>query len=184
MIDRLRKAVFLDRDGVLIESLARDSKPYAVDRFDDVRIMGGVHDACHRLSQKGYVLVMVTNQPDVARGKITKAFVDSVNSRLALELCLTAVQVCYHDDVDNCECRKPKPGMLLRAAQDLGIALESSFLVGDRWRDIDAGHAAGCKTIFIDHGYNETLRHHPSYIAPSLAAATDRIIQHDSNDGA
>jgi D-glycero-D-manno-heptose 1,7-bisphosphate phosphatase len=170
-----RRAVFLDRDGVLIEASKRDGSPYPVRTPDEVRLIDGVPEACAQLSALGFLLVMITNQPDVARGKVTRAFVDAVNSGLSRSLGLDAVRVCIHDDADDCDCRKPRPGMILDAAATLSIALHSSFFVGDRWRDIDAGHSAGCKTVLIDHGYDEPLRALPDHVAPSLLVAAEWI---------
>src|SRR5206468_2105253 len=123
--------------------------------------------------------VVVTNQPDVARGTQSRETVEEMNTRLRRELSLDDVFTCFHDDADSCECRKPKPGLLLRAAQQYGIDLGRSYLIGDRWRDIDAGAGAGCKTILIDHRYSER----ESVSAPDrrvdrLAQAVDWILNH------
>lgn len=163
--------MFLDRDGVLIEAQVRDNKPYAAESINDVRVIAGVREACAELKRLGFLLVLVTNQPDVARGRITREFVDEVNRRLLTELGLDAAQVCDHDDADDCACRKPKPGLMIEAAENLSIDLAASFVVGDRWRDIEAGRRAGCRTVFVDHGYDEKLSNPPDHTAPSLSAA-------------
>jgi D-glycero-D-manno-heptose 1,7-bisphosphate phosphatase len=151
----LKRAVFLDRDGVVIEAAVRDGKPYPPTNADSMRIPAGTRNVLARLKECGYLLVVVTNQPDVARGRQTREAVDEMNRRLQAELPLDDVLTCYHDDADDCECRKPQPGLIHRAAQRYGIDLSESYLIGDRWRDIDAGANAGCKTILIDHGYSE-----------------------------
>ncbi len=166
-----RRAIFLDRDGVLIETAVRNRRPYAVTAPQDVRIIDGVTEACRELSRLGFLLVLVTNQPDVARGKISRAFVDETNMALAETIGLDDVEVCDHDDVDDCDCRKPRPGLLMRAAEKLSVDLGSSILVGDRWRDVEAGRNAGCKTVFIDCGYDEKMPEAPDHIAKSLPEA-------------
>lgn len=148
-------AVFLDRDGVINAAIVRDGKPYPPASAAALEILPGVDAALAALRAAGYALVVVTNQPDVARGTQRRAEVDAIHARLSAALPLDAVYCCFHDDADRCACRKPAPGMLRDAARDLGLDLARSFMVGDRWRDIDAGAAAGCRTVFIDRGYAE-----------------------------
>ena len=155
-IDRqVKRAVFLDRDGVINASVVRDGKPYPPDSVDEMEILPGVAEALTALRVAGFDLIVVTNQPDVARGTQTRAAVDAIHAKLSAELPLDAIYACFHDDAEVCDCRKPKPGMLVNAARDRGIDLASSFMVGDRWRDTDAGLAAGARAIFIDRGYSE-----------------------------
>src|SRR6266850_5016022 len=116
---KLRRAVFLDRDGVITRSIVRDGRPYAPTRFEDLEILPGVADALARLRAAGFLNIVVTNQPDVANRKTPRAVVERMHARLVQELPIDAVKVCFHDDTDNCACRKPKPGMLLEAAQEL-----------------------------------------------------------------
>ena len=151
----VKRAVFLDRDGVINASVVRDGKPYPPDSVDEMEILPGVDEALTALRAAGFELIVVTNQPDVARGKQTRAAVDAIHAKLSAELPLDAIYACFHDDAEVCDCRKPKPGMLVNAARDRGIDLASSFMVGDRWRDTDAGLAAGARAIFIDRGYSE-----------------------------
>jgi D-glycero-D-manno-heptose 1,7-bisphosphate phosphatase len=151
----VRPAVFLDRDGVINAAVVRAGKPYPPARVEDVEILPGVEAALGELRRAGYVLVVVTNQPDVARGAQRRETVDAIHARLRAALPLDAVYCCFHDDADACACRKPAPGLVLDAARDLALDLAASFLVGDRWRDIEAGAAAGCRTVFIDRGYAE-----------------------------
>lgn len=150
-----RPAVFLDRDGVINAAVVRDGKPYPPVQVDAVEILPGVARALADLRAAGFALVVVTNQPDVARGKQTREAVEAIHARLRAELPLDAIYACYHDDADQCACRKPAPGLLLDAARDLGLDLGASFMVGDRWRDTEAGAAAGCRTVFINHRYAE-----------------------------
>jgi D-glycero-D-manno-heptose 1,7-bisphosphate phosphatase len=150
-----RRAVFLDRDGVLNAAIVRGGVPHPPGDEDEVEVLPGVEDACRRLRAAGFELVVVTNQPDIARGTQTPEAVQRINDALFAALPLDAVVVCPHDDADGCACRKPKPGMLVDAAKRRGIDLAASFMVGDRWRDVEAGVRAGCRTIFLDRGYDE-----------------------------
>jgi D-glycero-D-manno-heptose 1,7-bisphosphate phosphatase len=150
-----RRAVFLDRDGVLNAAVVREGVPHPPGDVDEVDVLPGVKEACNRLRTAGFELVVVTNQPDIARGTQTPEAVRRINDALLITLPLDEVVVCPHDDVDGCACRKPKPGMLVDAAQRRGIDLNASFMVGDRWRDVEAGLRAGCRTVFVDHGYDE-----------------------------
>ena len=175
MIGASRRAIFLDRDGVVIAAVVRDNKPYAATTEAEVRVLDGVIQACSDLHCMGFLLVLTTNQPDVARKKIDRSFVDETNARIAAELGLDAVRVCYHDNTDGCDCRKPLPGLMTHAAEDFGIDLKASYVVGDRWRDIEAGKVAGCRTVFIDYDYDEELRSAPDHVATSLADAVPWI---------
>ena len=176
--DNRERAVFLDRDGVINRALVRDNKPYPPSSFAEFEILPGVAEACAKLKQAGFLLVVTTNQPDVGRGTISLELVESLHAHMQRELPLDRVEVCYHPGkgASDCDCRKPKPGMLLRAAQELNIDLKQSYMVGDRWRDIDCGHAAGCTTILIDYDYDEPLRLAPHHRAQSLVEAADIIL--------
>jgi D-sedoheptulose 7-phosphate isomerase len=171
-----RPAVFLDRDGVLNRALIRDGKPFPPDGIHHLEIVPDAASALKELKSHGFPLYVVTNQPDVARGNLTRAEVEAMHRKLASALPIDDIFVCYHDDADHCACRKPSPGMLFEAARKHNIDLSRSFLVGDRWRDIDAGHAAGCKTILIDHGYRERKpAQPPDATVHSLREAADWI---------
>lgn len=175
----VRRAVFLDRDGVINRALVREGKPYPPSRLAEFEILPGVEAACARLKQAGFLLVVATNQPDVGRGTLTQEIVEATHARMCRVLPIDRVEVCYHPGKggSDCDCRKPKPGMLLRAARELDIDLRASWMVGDRWRDIDCGHAAGCRTILIDYGYAEELRQNPDFRAHSLQEAADIILE-------
>ncbi len=172
-----RRAVFLDRDGVINRAVVRAGKPYPPSSLKEVEVLPGVHDALQRLKDHGYLLVVVSNQPDVARGTTSLATVQAINGFLEQQLCLDKWVMCYHDTQDNCRCRKPRPGMLLDAAEELAIDLSQSFMVGDRWRDVSAGLAAGCKTVFIDYHYDEKRPEQSDYLANSLPKAVDIILE-------
>jgi len=172
-----RRAVFLDRDGVVNEAVVRQGKPYPPQSADQLRLVRGASEAFARLHERGLSLIVVTNQPDVARGTSSREAVESIHAALAGMLPLDDFFVCYHDDEDRCPCRKPKPGLLLNAAARHGILLGESFLIGDRWRDIDAAHAAGCLGIFLDYSYLERRpTRDPDATVTSLTAAADWIL--------
>ena len=177
------RAVFLDRDGVVNRALERDRKPYPPRNLDEFAILPDVPAACARLKAAGFLLVVVTNQPDVGRGTLPRETVETIHAEMCRRLPIDRVEVCYHpgQGASECDCRKPKPGMLLRAARALGVDLAQSWMVGDRWRDIDCGHAAGCRTIFIDRGYAEELRQKPHFSAGNLAQAADIILRESKN---
>lgn len=172
-----RPAIFLDRDGVIVESSKAPGAPVPPDSVQDATIPFGVREALHNLHAAGFVLVVVTNQPDVARGSTTQAAVDAINDKLRSALPLDAVYVCTHDG-SACSCRKPRPGMLLEATRDLDLDLRQSWMIGDRWVDIAAGEAAGVHTVLIEGPYSwEPTRSGgpPDDLAPDhiVASVTD-----------
>jgi D-glycero-D-manno-heptose 1,7-bisphosphate phosphatase len=177
---RAAKAVFLDRDGVINRALTRDGKPYPPSGLHEFEILPGVADACRQLKAAGFLLVVATNQPDVGRGTMPQSVVEEIHTHLCRALPIDRVEVCCHagGGESECDCRKPRPGMLLRAARELGIDLARSWMVGDRWRDIDCGHAAGCRTIFIDYGYAEALSQPPDFRCAHLLQAVPIILAH------
>lgn len=174
------KAVFLDRDGVINQAIVKEGKPYPPENASQSNVLPGVREALIKLKKMGFLNIVVTNQPDVARGKTRKETVESIHAKLARELALDGFYTCWHDDKDGCDCRKPKPGLLLKAAKEHDVDLENSFLVGDRWRDIEAGITAGCKTIFLDYEYNEKKPNHPDFLCRSLKEAVAWIENGDS----
>lgn len=159
----MKRAVFLDRDGVVNQSVVREGKPYPALNVDEVRLLPGLETGLQQLKQAGFLLIVVTNQPDVGRGTLARSSVEAIHALLSQVLPLDLIRVCYHGSDGECQERKPLPGMLLEAAREFDIDLAQSFMIGDRWRDIDAGHAAGCRTLFIDYGYSEALRATPDY---------------------
>lgn len=169
-------AVFLDRDGVINRAVIRDGLPYSPDTLEEFHLVDDAVEACRRLKAAGFLLVIATNQPDVRRGTQKRAIVESMHARLMRELPIDHIEVCYDSGETPSEFRKPAPGMLLRAARELGIDLQQSFMVGDRWRDVDCGHAAGCTTVFIDCAYREALRQAPDYRVKTLGEAAKVIL--------
>ncbi len=171
-------AVFLDRDGVLNRAVIRGGKPYPPASVAELEILPEAGECLAALKRLGYLLVVVTNQPDVARGTQTVARVEEIHAALRAALPLDDVLVCFHDDRDHCECRKPRPGLLLEAARRFGLDLARSFMLGDRWRDIDAGAAAGCRTVWIRQNYAEREpAAKPDYVARDIREAVDCVIQ-------
>jgi D-glycero-D-manno-heptose 1,7-bisphosphate phosphatase len=177
----LKPAVFLDRDGTLNAPVLRAGQPYPPATPAEFHLLPGVTEGCRALHAAGYVLVVATNQPDVGRGTQTQAAVEAMHAELQRLLPeIARIEVCYapgegaaHPENRR---RKPAPGMLTDAAQALGLDLARSWMIGDRWRDIDCGAAAGCATVFIDWGYDETLRRQPNFTVRSFAEATGIIL--------
>ena len=175
------RAVFLDRDGVLNRPVVRDGLSFPPARLDDFELYPDVVEGCEKLKDAGFLLIVVTNQPDVGRGTQTREVVEAIHATLRTLLpSLDGIEVCFHGGAthgDPCDCRKPAPGMLQRAAAAHGIDLKRSFLIGDRWRDVDCAHAAGCRAIFIDHGYREALRETPEFAVPNFRDAVLAVLQ-------
>jgi D-glycero-D-manno-heptose 1,7-bisphosphate phosphatase len=179
----MRRAVFLDRDGVINRALEKKSKPYPPTSLVEFEIIPEVPEACAKLKAADFLLVVATNQPDVGRGTLAKEVVEKIHAHMMTQLPIDRVEVCFHagKGLSDCDCRKPKPGMLLHAARELGIDLALSWMVGDRWRDIDCGHTAGCKTILIDRHYAEALKQKPDFSARNLGEAADIILRESKN---
>ncbi len=172
----MRKAIFLDRDGVLNDAIVKDGLPYAPLSIAELTVPDDANIALRALKAGDYLLIVVTNQPDVARGKSTRAAVEEINTKLKELLPVDEFFVCYHDNADKCHCRKPLPGLLTDAAAKYNIDMSQSFMVGDRWKDIEAGQAAGCKTILIDNQYLEkNAANPPDFIVKSLTEAAQII---------
>jgi D-glycero-D-manno-heptose 1,7-bisphosphate phosphatase len=166
------RAVFLDRDGVLNETFVRDGVAYPPANINETRILPGVKEAVALLKQLGFLLIVVTNQPDVARGAQTLAGVEAINQILKDQLPLDEFRICPHDNHHNCLCRKPKPGLLCAAAESHKIDLSASFMIGDRAGDCLAGAAAGCKTILIERSYSNADTCRPDFKAADLLEAS------------
>jgi D-glycero-D-manno-heptose 1,7-bisphosphate phosphatase len=167
-------AIFLDRDGIINRAIVRDGRAYPPAGAGDIEVPADVAPALHRLAAAGFALVVVTNQPDVARRRQTRANVEAIHAALAARLPIGEFRVCYHDDADGCACRKPQPGLLLQPpVYDLG----RSIMIGDRWRDVEAGRRAGVKaTILVDSGHSEPCPVEPDLRVGSLAEAADWIL--------
>jgi D-glycero-D-manno-heptose 1,7-bisphosphate phosphatase len=180
-IHAVKPAVFLDRDGVLNRAIVRNGRPYPPQRLDDLEILHGVQEALERLKTAGFATVVVTNQPDVARGLQTREVVETMHAHLAALLPLDEIRVCYHDDRDGCSCRKPKPGLL---TQPPVYDLARSVMIGDRWRDVEAGRRAGCRAaILIDYGYEEDhSTDEPDVRVRSLVESVDWILTRCTDD--
>ncbi len=174
----MRRAVFLDRDGVLNRAIVVQNKPYPPANLAEFEVLPGAIEACAELRKAGFLLIVVTNQPDVARGTQRREVVEAINQTLLSNAPIDEIKVCYHDDGDQCTCRKPLPGLLMEAAKDWQIDLSSSFMIGDRWKDIESGRRAGCKTILVDGNYEEMLESTPDHRVRSLAEARDWIMNH------
>jgi D-glycero-D-manno-heptose 1,7-bisphosphate phosphatase len=177
----LRQAVFLDRDGVLNRAEVRDGKPYPPRNPADFVILPEVPEACALLKRSGFLLVVATNQPDVGRGTQTSEAVEAMHRTLLQKLAIDRIEVCYDAGDAHSLYRKPAPGMLRRVAADWALDLRACFMVGDRWRDVDCGRAAGCRTVFIDRGYQEALRSQPNHRASNLMEAAHWIVDQTRN---
>jgi D-glycero-D-manno-heptose 1,7-bisphosphate phosphatase len=175
---KIKRAVFLDRDGVINRALTREGKPYPPTSLSGFEILPGVSQACTQLKAAGFLLIVATNQPDVGRGTMKQETVETIHRFMCEQLPIDRVEVCYHagQGQSDCDCRKPRPGMLIQAARELELDLSQSWMVGDRWRDIDCGRAAGCRTIFIECGYREELRQEPDFRTKDLLSAVEIIL--------
>jgi len=177
----MRPAVFLDRDGTLNVQVVRDGKPYPPQTLAEFRLFPDVPAACAALAAAGFTLVVATNQPDVGRGTQAQAVVEAMHAQLQqLVPSIACIEACYAAGGDSGappdRRRKPEPGMLLDAARGLGLDLARSWMIGDRWRDIDCGQRAGVRTVFIDFGYDEVLRTAPDFTVRSFGAAVGIIL--------
>jgi D-glycero-D-manno-heptose 1,7-bisphosphate phosphatase len=178
------RAVFLDRDGVINRALVQERKPYAPRHLREFRLLPGVGDAVTRLKSVGFLIIVVTNQPDVGHGLTTPETLEAMHARLRERVPVDAILVCPHRRDAGCECRKPKPGLIHRGAADWGIDVRHSYLVGDRATDIVAGRAAGLYTIFLDRGYAEPLIEQPDLRVGSLRQAMRRILAREADETA
>ncbi|HUJ42443.1 MAG TPA: HAD-IIIA family hydrolase [Opitutaceae bacterium] len=175
----LRPAVFLDRDGTLNAAVARNGKLQPPASIEEITLLPGVTEGCLRLKAAGYALVVVTNQPDVGRGTLPQAAVEAIHRQLCALLPIDRVEASYDSGAETppSPLRKPAPGLILRAARDLGLDLARSWMIGDRWRDVDCGRNAGCRTIFIDQGGAAELRAQPDFTVSSFIEAVGIVLQ-------
>jgi D-glycero-D-manno-heptose 1,7-bisphosphate phosphatase len=181
-----RPAVFLDRDGVLNRPVIRDGLPFPPATLEEFELYPEVSKGCAELKQAGFALVVVTNQPDVGRGTQSRELVEAMHRKLRNAVpSVDAIEICYHaggSHGEPCDCRKPKPGMLLRAAANHAVDLRRSFFIGDRWRDVDCAHAAGCRAVFIDHGYKEPLRQRPEFTVATFREAVAVVLRNQLSE--
>ncbi len=175
----MNRAVFLDRDGVINHAPVIGGKPSSPLSLDQMEFLPGVGEGIQALNQAGFRIIVVTNQPDVANGVQTLEGVETMHRKILELFAVDAIKVCYHTDEDGCSCRKPKPGMLLEAADEWDISLEQSYMVGDRWRDVEAGRAAGCTTILVETDYDEP-RAEPHAAVKSLLEASNLILNSEA----
>lgn len=176
----IRHAVFVDRDGVINANVMRDGRPVAPGRLEEFRLLPGVETAVAALKRSGFLVIVVTNQPDVGIGRTPRAIVDAMHDVIRSRLAVDDIRACYHTAGDGCACRKPKPGMLLAAADEFGIDLAGSYIVGDRPSDVEAGRAAGCLTFFVDYGYEAVGRPgNVDAIVTSLEEAAVLIVERE-----
>lgn len=184
-------AIFLDRDGVLIENL-----PGHVRRWSDVRLLPGTLDALRALNQESLRVVVVTNQSAVGLGLVSAPEAEAINTRLLQQIQaaggrIDAVYLCPHRPEDGCDCRKPRPGMLLRAARDLDIDLERSILVGDALTDLQAAWAAGVPTAVLVRTGRGAAQEQlgagaglpPFRVVPSLLAFSESVLLPETQPG-
>jgi D-glycero-D-manno-heptose 1,7-bisphosphate phosphatase len=170
----VRRAVFLDRDGVLNQAIIRENRAYAPLTLDEFRISSDAAVQVNRLRAAGLLSIVVTNQPEIARGTLPRATVEAMHRRLRALVGVDDVLVCEHDPDALCACHKPQPGLLSEAAARWGISLSASFMIGDRWRDVEAGKAAGCFTILILRPYSQCSTADLS--VPDLPQAVDAVL--------
>jgi len=155
-------AVFLDRDGIINRAIVREGHPYPPGGVEELELLPGTIASVENLVTAGYMIFGISNQPDVARGIQSREMVELINAFIQARLPIREILVCYHDSADQCECRKPKPGLIFQAAEKYALDLSRSWIVGDRWQDIAAGQAAGLKTIFLDYHYSEPYQGSPA----------------------
>jgi D-glycero-D-manno-heptose 1,7-bisphosphate phosphatase len=176
-------AVFLDRDGVINRSPVRGGKPFAPRRLEEFRLLPGVAAQAAALRELGYLLVVITNQPDIGHGLLDWQTLNEFHNRLRARIAPDAIMVCPHRQDEGCDCRKPRPGMLLEAARRLTIDFGQSYVIGDRWSDIEAGRTVGCYTILINRGYKSDRFSAPDATARSLRAAVALVRQRTGTRG-
>jgi D-glycero-D-manno-heptose 1,7-bisphosphate phosphatase len=176
-----RRAVFLDRDGVLNRPVVRDGRPHPPARVEDFELYKDVAEGCERLKAAKFLLVVITNQPDVGRGTQSREVIEAMHAKMQAALpSLDRIETCYHAGEqygESCHCRKPRPGLILRAAAELKIDLGASYVVGDRWRDIDCARTVGCRAIFIERWYKERLRHAPDFTVANFGDAVNALLR-------
>ena len=172
----VRRAIFLDRDGVINKAVIREGRPYPPVNWNEFSWVNGIQDVTQKLKEAGYLLFCVTNQPDVGRGLQDRSMIEAFHKYILESLPLEKIYTCY-DYSNNNPLRKPKPGMIFELRKKYHLNLEDCWVVGDRWKDIDAGNTAGCQTIFLDYGYDETLKSSPDYVISDLRQLIPLVIK-------
>jgi D-glycero-D-manno-heptose 1,7-bisphosphate phosphatase len=179
----VQRAVFLDRDGVINRPVVRNGQPRPPFRVEDFELYDDVTEGCARLKAAEFLLVVITNQPDVGRGTQSREAVEAMHAKMQSALpSLDRIEICYHAGErygEPCDCRKPRPGMVLRAAAELKIDVCASYVIGDRWRDINCARASGCRAIFIERGYEESLHEAPDFTVANFGDAVNALL-HDA----
>jgi len=170
-----RRAVFLDRDGVLAEAIVRGNRAYAPVTLGEFRLVPDAAAQVARLRAAGFLCIVFTNQPEVARGLLSREILEAMHGRLRAAAAVDDVLVCEHDPAAGCECHKPRPGMIHEAAARWGISLAASFVIGDRWRDVEAGRAVGCYTVLIQRPYSRCST--ADVCVPDLGQAVDAVLK-------
>lgn len=175
-VDVGTRGFFIDRDGVINRCQMHNGVSIPPKDLDSLQLLDGVEQAIEILKRTGIVPVVITNQPDVERGTQTRETVNQINRKIEVLTGITSFYVCYHDDASNCECRKPKIGMIKKASADLGIDIKRSYMIGDRWKDIATGQRAGVReSFFIDYAYSEKKPSQPYTLVKSLLEASLRV---------
>jgi D-glycero-D-manno-heptose 1,7-bisphosphate phosphatase len=168
---KIKRAIFLDRDGVINRVIIRGNKISSPWKLEEFEFLPGVKDVLKKLREAGFLNIVVTNQPDVKRGNLKVEELEKMNQILKENLPIEEIKICPHDDSDNCSCRKPKPGLLIEAAKKYGIDLKNSFLIGDGWKDVEAGKAVGCKVILLKTDYNQEAQKNCDFVVKNLEEA-------------
>lgn len=173
-----RRVVFLDRDGVVTIPRDVSGKGYAARTLSELRFYDDAAASVLRLKAAGFEVVIVTNQPDVSAGVITQPVLDNIHDVVAAHLEVDGIRTCIHLAIDACQCRKPLPGLLVEESLEKALSFPSSWMVGDRDSDIEAGKSAGCRTIFINRGWVGETGDEADIAATDLADAVDAIVHH------
>jgi len=170
----MKRAIFLDRDGVINKAILKEGKPSSPKRFERFEFLEGVREVLEKFRREGFLNIIITNQPDIKRGLMKWETLEKMHRLIKEDLPIDDIFVCPHDDIDSCQCRKPRSGMLLEAAKRWDIDLKGSFLVGDQSKDMEAGKNAGCITIIIDYLYNREAE--PDFRVNDLQSAMKIVL--------
>jgi D-glycero-D-manno-heptose 1,7-bisphosphate phosphatase len=173
----MNKSVFFDRDGIINKALVKNNKPYSPLTVKEFKFTDYIKLGCEALERAGFFLFIVTNQPEISRGNLQQNELNLINLLIYQTLPVKEILVCPHSHEDLCSCRKPSAKMISDAANSYNIDLKNSWLIGDRWKDIDCGFKAGCKTIFVDYNYDEILKEKPNFIVSSVSSAINIILE-------